>query len=136
MTEQASGSDMLTYDHRADGVHAFMLTSDSREAVDLFIDQIEVIYNDAPPGKHIHLYIDTSAIQAGPPLRYIAGRMKPFFDSFPDRPPSSLAIITARGSVFTILSNFLNLFSRGQDRYRFFKDGEQQAATDWLLETE
>lgn len=121
------------YQQREDGIHQFTFLDASREAVSEFVTQLETIYTNTPLDKHVHLYLDTSALKAGPPLRQIARQITPFFQEFPERPEGSLAIITARGSVFTMLGNFLNLFSRSKDRFKLFREGQEDEAIRWLL---
>lgn len=121
------------YQQREDSIHVFTFTDASREAVDEFVNQLEAVYTNSPQDQHIYLYVDTSSIKAGPPLRQIARQITPFFQEFPERPRGSLAIITARGSVFTMLGNFLNLFSRSKDRFKLFREGQEDEAIRWLM---
>ncbi|MFW5748098.1 MAG: hypothetical protein ACOCYT_00645 [Chloroflexota bacterium] len=123
----------LRYEHRADGIHAFHFESEDREIVDMFIGKLESIYTGADPKAHIHLFIDTTPMRVGPPIRYIARKLQPFFETFPDRPAGSLAIITSRGSFFTIFNNLLAMLSRSRDRFHLFQDGQQDDAVRWLL---
>lgn len=121
------------YQHREDGIHEFIFVDSSRQVVDEFVQHLKVIYTDTPQNQHVHLYLDTAALKGGPPLRQIARQITPFFQEFPERSEGSLAIITARGSVFTMLGNFLNLFSRSKDRFKLFREGQEDEATRWLL---
>lgn len=128
--------DLMNYRLTEQGIHHFQLHSDSREAVDVFIRRLEAVYREVADTDHVPLLIDMADLDAGPPLRYIARQMKPFFDEFPDRPKSSLAILTRRGSVLTMISNFLSLFSRSHDRYRFFNAEERDDVIPWLLDVQ
>ena len=131
-----NSSDYSKYRLREDGVHEFTFTGDERHAVDMFIDQLHDVYADASKDNHIHLLLDARELDAGPPVRYLARKIQPFFDKFPNRPTGSMAILTERGSFLTILNNFLKLFSRNNDRFRFFRGDEKDKAIDWLLQAD
>ncbi len=120
------------YQRRENGIHEFKFMGDERQAVDAFIEQLYDVYNEASSDQHIHLLLDARELKAGPPVRYLARKIQPFFDEFPNRPAGSMAILTSRGSFLTIINNFLKLFSRNNDRFRFFRDEEEDQAVQWL----
>ncbi len=129
----SDNTDGMSYQQDEDGVHVFRFTGTARDAVDAFIVTLQRIYGQAPADSHIHLYIDMTDAETNVSLRTLARRIQPFFSEYPDRPAGSLAVITKQGSAFTLLNNFLVLFSRGKDRFRFFRDGQQDEMRRWLL---
>lgn len=130
-----SPTDGVIYEHSADDIHRFTFYDDSKQTLDRMIQKLEEVYAALDSSKtHIKLYIDLIPTRNGPPMRAIASKFQPFFQQFPDRPAGSLAIITQRGSVFTMLASFLNLFSRNKDRFRIFREGEEGKVIAWLLE--
>lgn len=128
----------MAYRRDADGIHRFdfivaeQIEASPRDVIDVFTAKLRDIYTDADADDHMRLLINIK--DANVSLRVLARRIKPFFDEFTERPSGSLAIITAQGSALTLLNNFLSLFSRSKDRFRFFRTGEEAEARAWLLQ--
>ncbi|TVR21261.1 MAG: hypothetical protein EA396_08410 [Anaerolineaceae bacterium] len=128
----------MAYRHSADGIHRFdfiveeRIEASPRDVIDVFAAKLREIYAAAPADSHVRLLINIK--DANVSLRVLARRIKPFFDEFTERPSGSLAIVTTQGSALTLLNNFLSLFSRSKDRFRFFRTGEEAEAREWLLQ--
>lgn len=119
------------YYRREDGIHIVTIIESSRQAVDEWLDYLDLIntQRDVPP--NIVLDITQSGL---PPLTYFINTVQDWLRHHPDAPMAKTAVIYRQGngllSVMRSLARTLT-FSNEQ-QVRFFAAHEYQEALDWL----
>ena len=116
------------------GIHEFVFTESSREAIDELAGYIRHILDttlmDAPNTCYL---FDNSRVDAVP-IPYLRARIKELDAYRPEgRAPGRLAVVYD-GFLGNIANSVLSVTMK--NRFRFFKPSDRDAAMSWLLQEE
>jgi hypothetical protein len=120
------------YTRLDNGIHEFVFTESSREAVDEFTDHVKRVLDttpmDAPPTCYL---VDNSQVEFVP-LTYARVKIKEMDAHRPEgRDPSRVAILY-EGFMGHIANSVLAVTLK--NRFRFFKPADREAAINWLMQ--
>lgn len=120
------------YTHLDNGIHEFVFTESSREAVDELTDHIKYILDTTPAEAPATCYLlDNSRVDAIP-LSYTRTRIKELDAYRPEeRAPGRLAVVYD-GFMGSLANSVLAMTMK--NRFRFFKPSDREAAQTWLLQ--
>lgn len=118
------------------GIHEFTWISPSREAVDIWMEYNDILYQTLASDDTAHfLHIVQSA--NFPPLSYVVRKARELQLKYPEQPKTRNSILFQSrffGGMINILTRMLN--KEGLDITRFFGMDERDKAIEWLLNDE
>lgn len=119
------------YTRLDNGIHEFIFTESSRDAVDELAAYIRNILDTTPADAPTTCYmVDNSQVDVIP-LTYVRVRVKELDDYRPPgRAPGRLAVLY-EGMMGTLANSVLAVTVK--NRFRFFKPSDRDAAMEWLL---
>jgi|GEM_PF-1572866 len=119
-----------------DGIHEFLWTSPSREAVDVWLEYSEALYDVTDQDDTIY-FLHIAQTMNIPPLSYVVRKARELQMKFPVQPGTRSAILFQSkffGGFINTLSTLLN--RKGKDETRFFGMDQRDEAITWLLNGE
>jgi hypothetical protein len=121
-----------TYDN---GIHEFVFSATTREAVDTWIDFNLKLYAEIDTTHKLRILFDTS--HAGIlPLGYVIKRIQDLIANRPDGLLTQNALIIPPNPVNNLARSLTNNLLRVQqlrDQVKFFSTDQRNPAIDWLL---
>jgi hypothetical protein len=123
-----------TYTHLPNGVHRFVFTSSSPEAVDEWITHLEKLYANSSRKRVLRILVDSREV-AGQPLDYASERSREMNARFPNRPPTRTAFLYSAIFLESLARTFIIMLSRiDMDKVQFFPGDSREAdAMAWLV---
>ena len=118
------------------GIHEFTWVSPSREAVDVWMEYCDGLYEISPPGSILY-YLHIAQSANFPPLSYVVRKARELQLKYPNQPKTRSAILFQSrffGGMINTLTRMLN--KEGVDTTRFFSTDERERAIEWLLSDE
>lgn len=119
-----------------DDIHEFLWTSPSREAVDVWMEYNEALYEITDTADTL-CFLHLVQTMNFPPLSYVVRKARDLQMKFPEQPATRSAILFQSkffGGFINTLSQMLN--RKGKDQTRFFGMDERKQAIEWLLGNE
>jgi hypothetical protein len=130
MQSQGSGFEY----HFENGIHHFTVAKAQPAAVDDFLRQFQMIFDETPPQDVILLLTDLRP-DGIPPILYTVSALKEFFARQSQPRHFKSAFLYRRGTLVHLLPTFFNM-TRQRATRRFFLDDEDAEAVRWLLAEE
>ena len=115
------------------GIHEFTWTSPSREAVDVWMDYNEALYEVTPITNTLR-YLHVVKTANFPPISYVVRKARHLQTLYPEQHSTRSAILFQSrffGGIINTMSDMLN--KKGKDITRFFSMEEREEAIAWLL---
>lgn len=119
-----------------DGIHEFIWTSPSKEAVDVWLEYSDALYDVTDPQDTIY-FLHIAQTMNFPPLSYVVRKARELQMKFPVQPNTRSAILFQSkffGGFINTMSMLLN--RKGKDRTRIFGMDQRDEAIKWLLSDE
>lgn len=122
------------YTQRANGVHHFIFSESSQEAVDEWIHHLENLYAHSTPNTVLRILVDSCEISVQP-LAYASQRAHELNQRYPLRPGTRTAFLYQTSFLASLARTFIIMLSRvGVDHVQFFPGTNREAeAVAWLL---
>jgi hypothetical protein len=118
----------------ANGIHEFVFTVPSRQALAGWFDYLDTIYHATPTGATIPLLIDLR--QSGLlPMTHISDNVRDWLQAHPSRHSAHIAVLHSHSFPVALAQTFLRRYhTRTDPAVRFFSERERDEAVMWLTE--
>jgi hypothetical protein len=115
------------------GIHEFTWISPSREAVDVWIEYCEGLYEITPTDSTLY-YIHIAQSAMFPPFSYLMRKARELQQKFPEQPKTRSAVLFQSRFFGGMVNNVTRMLNKeGLDFTRFFGMDEREQAIEWLL---
>jgi hypothetical protein len=114
------------------GIHEFIIKGSTREHADAFMSHLDHIYaTQVNRSSTVRMLSENK--QGILPMSYIMGRIKQLMEKYPNTGPTRAAIILPDSPMTSILDTFIRLLRVRQNKVRYYKPHQREAAIEWLL---
>lgn len=114
------------------GIHKFVFSASSRQAVDDFVVKMDELLQTASTDDCMAFIIDLRP-DGLPPITYTLGRFRVLFAKHPVQPQMFGAYLYQDNMLITLLSTFMDSLRLRSKRKLFNGDAEEEA-TQWLID--
>jgi hypothetical protein len=114
------------------GIHEFIIKGSSREHADAFMSHLDHIYA-THTGSNATVRMLSENKQGILPMSYIMSQIKRLMEKYPNTAPTRAAIILPDSPMTSILDTFIRLLRVRQNKVRYYKPQQREAAIEWLL---
>jgi hypothetical protein len=115
-------------------IHRFTIVKATLTAVDEFLIHLQHILTETAPDEPVRILMDLRP-DGLPPIAPMLMRFKTFFGQQSRPRTFKSAYLYRRGTLIHILPTLLNMIRQRATR-RFFMDGQEDEAINWLMEEE
>jgi hypothetical protein len=123
----------LSYTLRTEGSvawHEFVFHKPSRQVVDEWLAQLEILRAARQPGDPFLMLVDSTVGIV--PLTYAFQRGRSFADRFPQRQSSRIALLIDN-TFISIVNSFIQMLRSSTETVRLFRPDQREEAIAWLL---
>lgn len=134
MLAQINYTQSCVYQPRENGIHQFMFTAPSQQAVDMWFEYLDMLYDITPTDSRVLFLMDLR--QSGIlPMTYLLQRGKRWLKTNPSRHTKRFAILYNADFPLNLAQTFFRLtgISEGQI-IRFYSAERCEEAARWLLQ--
>ena len=124
--------ELCTWEVLDGAVHRLTLHQSNRHSIDVLLEHLYQIIENAPPDEVLRTYIDESQASQMIPLNYLTSSLGNIAKKYPVRPPGRTAIIMRESLIKDLMAGLLRIVVRGRDNTRIFSPKEADEAMEWL----
>ncbi|MDX1995257.1 MAG: STAS/SEC14 domain-containing protein [bacterium] len=110
--------------------HEFVFHKPSRQVVDEWLAQLEILRAARQPGEPFLMLVDSTVGIV--PLTYAFQRGRSFADRFPQRQSSRIALLIDN-TFISIVNSFIQMLRSSTEIVRLFRPDQREEAIAWLL---
>jgi len=116
------------------GIHEFVFSQSSREAVDTLFMLLTQVYDSLPPEQPIEMLFNFR--QRDLPLAYVFSSFHRWQAGRTSHRYARLAILTDASMMIPLVDAFFRSLPTNYVKVRFFSTADRAEAEDWLLQAE
>jgi hypothetical protein len=123
-----------TYNTYDNGIHEFLFSAPTREAIDTWIDFGIKLYRESADAYKVYILFDCSRTGT-PPLGYAVSRVKVLLAHRPPHLLTQTALVIPQNPINRLAGSLINNILRELDNseVKFFPPQLRNAAIEWLL---
>lgn len=121
----------LVYEAIDGGIHRFTFNEATKATADQFTDSLDGILKATPSDERLLIMIDIRE-KGLPPINYTFTKLRQTLSANAPLPKMYSAYLYRQSVIITLVTTFLDILRSGATR-RFFADGQENEAIDWLL---
>lgn len=116
------------------GIHKFVFTGIGKTGLDDLFEYLHELWSQHSSDETLRYIVDTTQSNGQASMVQLLRRFQQLDKSLTDRPNGRTAIIHNPDALVTLADSFVRTFAPKRDKSRFFQNGEEEKAIQWLLE--
>ncbi len=116
------------------GIHKFVFTGIGETGLDDLFEYLHELWSQHSSDETLRYIVDTTQSNGQASMVQLLRRFQQLDKSITDRPNGRTAIIHNPDGLVTLADSFVRTFAPKRDKSRFFQNGEEEKAIQWLLE--
>lgn len=116
------------------GIHKFVFTGVGTTGLDELFGHLKALWAQHSSNETLRYIVDTTNSNGQASMVQLLRRFQELDRSMSDRPNGRTAIIHNPDGLVSLADSFVRTFAPKRDRSRFFENGQEEKAVQWLLE--